>query len=484
MAIHIRHRREALLRMRRRLITTAAALALFCVVAVAISLFCVRELHRETVASFRAVPYLPDIGEQRETEQSSSSSAPSAAAQETAPDIVVSDTSNDLSVDEVSLVDNTGDSGDDGGFSLDVGEGSASGLGSGNGSGSAGGKRGMGLDNDIQIVLALDASGSMDYLFREVSASMERMVSTLCRSRVNGRPASVNVAVVGYGAARSHGAPWKVMDFTTKTEALRRELGRVRCDGDNECCGAAIAFAVDRFEWNRRPNTRALKILILAGNEDFSQGSVDSRAAIAALREEGIILNTIYCGKSTNENTAERAQWREAARLGGGVYTELELGNTAAQVQRDSALAEAGMLLRQMTMLPALPLGSPAEQEKRLADLEKLRKSLPSRNSEVPDWVAQHAPRLSLPDWDAAEQYRRMGEGCTLAALGGRGNLPEELRRLPEERLFERLAEVAAQRQTLLNKLKARDLSERDLGLKILRAVREQGRSRGIIMNL
>lgn len=488
MAIHIRHRREALLRMRRRLINLSLLLTLFCVATVAVALFCVRELHMKPDTSFVAVEYIAEPGTEQEPTRSSSSSssrATAAAATDASPDIIVATTPSSVSLDELSLFD--GESGEESGgesglsFNLGSGSGKGSGAGSGDGTGRGNGsKHGLGLNNDIQIVLALDASGSMDFLFKEVSASMERMVATLCRSRVGGRPASVNVGILAYGAARSNGAPWKLTDFTTRTDTLRRELSKVACDGSNECCGAAIAYAVNEFKWNRRPDTRALKVLIIAGNEDFYQGSIDARSAIAEMRDSGIILNVIHCGAPTSECE----QWKEAARLGGGMYMELNDEDTAARVQRDTLLADHGMLLRQMTMLPALPLGSPAEQEKRLAQWEKVKKSLPNKNSEVPEWVEKNAPWLALPAWDAAEQFRCLGEGATLAALGGRGNLPAELRKLPEAQALARLSELAAQRQELLNKLKAREQANPDLGLQILRAVREQGRSRGIIMKL
>lgn len=481
MAIHIRHRREALRKMRQRMLRLSLLLTLLCVLSVGVTLFCVRELHRAPVTSFLAVEYVPEVGEeQSQHRDSSSSSSASAAQMDTSPDIVVADTASGVSLDELSLLDgDNGADGGDSGLSFDLGAGGGSGSGAGSGTG-RGGRHGLGLNNDIQIVLALDASGSMDYLFKEVSESMERMVSTLCRSRVGGRPASVNVGIMAYGAARSNGAPWKLTPFTTKTDALRRELSKVKCDGNNECCGAAIAYAVNEFEWNRRPDTRALKVLIIAGNEDFYQGAVDPRAAIAELRDAGIILNTIHCGAPM----AESEQWQEAARLGGGVAMELGEQNTATRVKRENALADCGMLLRQMTMLPALPLGSPAEQEKRLAQWEKVKKALPAKNSEVPAWVEQNAPWLAFPAWDAAEQFRCLGEEADLAALGGRGNLPAELRKLPEAQVLARLAEVASQRQQLLNKLKACEKGAEDLGLQILRAVREQGRSRGIIIKL
>lgn len=491
MAIHIRHRREALIRMRQRLITLSLMLAFFVIFSGGVCLFCIRELHRVPVTSFRAVEYVPEVGKENDDtpEDSSSSSSSAVAADHNAsPEIIMADTATSVTLDEMNLFEGeSGEESGDSGLSFDLGKGKGQGHGSGTGAGSGsasgtgrGGRHGLGLNNDIQIVLVLDASGSMDFLFKEVSESMERMVTTLSRSRVGGRAASVNVGIVAYGAARGNGAPWKLSPFTTKINALRKELANVTCDGSNECCGAAIAYAVNEFKWNRRPDTRALKIIIIAGNEEFYQGGIDARTAIAEMQDEGIILNTIHCGG----NSYESPQWQEAARLGGGVFTELEEADTATRAKRDSLLADCGALLRQMTMLQPLPLGSPAEQERHLALWDKMKKALPGKNSDIPAWVEKNAPWLALPAWDAAEQFRCLGEEASLAALGGRGNLPAELRALPEAQIIARLGDAAAQRQDLLNKLRAREGSDRELGLKILRIVREQGRSKGIIMRL
>jgi hypothetical protein len=60
-----------------------------------------------------------------------------------------------------------------------------------------------------------------------------------------------------------------------------------------------------------------MKLLIIAGNESFAQGSVPYRKAIQKAKNNGIIVNTIFCG---NENRGRTLGWKEGAQLGEGKY--------------------------------------------------------------------------------------------------------------------------------------------------------------------
>lgn len=497
MAIHVRHRREILRRIRNRLIALALAVSLGVVFFGGVTLYLIVELRRATLASFDSIVYVSDeaaaLPSRKMPSQSSASAKRSGVSPEVAPSIIVAPAVDAVAVAEISPLEGD-DISDDafgeggglaGGFSLGLGDGLGRGGngrgigGGGNGTGGGGKHRGVGLNDDIQIVLALDASGSMDYLFKAVSASMERMVSTLCRSKVNGRRAHVNVAVLAYGSARDGGAPWKVMDFTTEVDSLRKEVAQVSCDGGYERCGEAIAFADDNFAWNRRANNKALKVLIVAGNEPFDQGDTDFREAIVELRRSDIILNTIYCGRPFNDAEG----WEEAAVLGGGVYTlQEELQNSGDE---EKTLEEYSNIVRKLVQLPVMPLGSPTEQQAHLQERAELLKTLPKKNEALQDWAAEegHA-ELKGYAWDAVELARRLGEDLTLERLGGRGNLPAELRGLPEETVLERLHDAAQERERLLVMLTGESSNSQDLCSRILRVIREQARTRGIDVKL
>lgn len=490
MAIHVRHKREALIRMRNRLLVFALSVSLLSLLVGAVSLYLSVEYWGGSVPSFESVVYVGDDTDAPQERKRPSQSAPSAkqvsVSAAVSPSVIAADAVADIAMNDMNLTDGLDFGADSiglaGGFSLDVGTGIGGGNGRGNGGGNGDGgggrgRHGAGLNNDIQIVLALDASGSMDALFTALSASMGRIVSTLQRSTINGRRASVNVGVVTYGAAQDNGKPQKLCDFTTKVDQLRRELDKVSCDGSEERCGEAIAFAEEHFPWNRRQGNQALKVLILAGNETIDQGDLDFRQAVARLRGSDIILNAVYCGPEGQETDL----WKEAARRGSGDYVQIDQIEESPQ-QDAAALNE---LIRRLATQPVWALGSPAEQEAHNKEYQKLIKGVPNKDDKLADWVREDGVWVTagLP-WDAAELVRRMGEDASLARLGGTGNLPASLRGRTEEEVLSILREAAQNRAQLLQELESQLNGAGDLCSQILRAIRSQARERGIEMKL
>lgn len=501
MAIHVRHRREVLRKIRNRLIATAAAVSFVSILASGITLYLVHEYRRITLPKFTAVPYIPDaamaqLERQDKPSHSSSSQKLSGMTPQIQPSVVVADTVSAVSVAELDVLDGSdfdageygasgglaGGLGDFGGLGDGAGNGHGSGAGEGDGRGAAARRRfGVGKNDDIQIVLALDASGSMDFLFREVSDSMGRMMAVLSKSKMNGRKARVNVGVVAYGAQKDNGMPWKVTDFTTAVEHLRREVAKVSCNGSEECCGAAISFAMTNFAWNRRENANALKVIIVAGNEPFDQGAVDYHALIPDLKASDIILNTVHtCSGYESEN--EKNSWREPAQLGGGVALTIQGAGTPESQQGTQDYVQA---VRALVAVPVMPLGGPAEQEMHRARHQRLVQSLPAKEADIAMWMTGDGSELLEGfAWDAVEICRRCGGTCTLADLGGRGNLPAELRGLHEEEALRRLQELAAQRAAAVQAVKEQLYTSADLCSQILRVLRQQARRHGIDMKL
>ena len=55
-----------------------------------------------------------------------------------------------------------------------------------------------------------------------------------------------------------------------------------------------IQAAIERLDWSSEPN--AYKAIFIAGNEPFTQGSVDYKEACKQAIESGVVVNTIHCG--------------------------------------------------------------------------------------------------------------------------------------------------------------------------------------------
>lgn len=354
------------------------------------------------------------------------------------------------------------------------GSGSGSGTGSGRGTGSGSGGSGKGYNDDIQVVLALDASGSMDQLFVAVADAINDVLTTLGNARLNGKKTKVNVGVVVYGQSKDDGKPFILSRFTTKVNKLAEEIRKTACDGSEEHCGAAIQLAVQRFPWNMRERDDMLKVIFICGNEPFNMGKVDYRTAIAQATAGNIIVNTVYCDEMEDE------EWQQAALLGNGQgltynFATKTMSEQEAAKQRRSALTE-------LSRMPLLPIGSPAEQ-KELLKQYKQPSAPPANAKALTRWISTNRELiLDGFEWDAAELCRRIGiDIFTLEHIGGRGNLPLSLRGKSDIEALQSIRTAARARAYQLARYKE---CTNEFAEQILETLQEQAHSKGIIIEL
>lgn len=481
MAIHVRSTRCAsrLWReLRRRLARLAAIVAILFILVNGVILYLIRVFSppppRASFEAWQEPPGGQDVGEVQESARSVSAATPmqvdvmpviiTMADALPLPEVVEVDFDDSEELTDDSSVDLGSDWGDAAGSS----GGGKGGQDSGGGRGSG---KGMGYNDDVQVVLALDASGSMDRLFQAVANSLEELLRTLGECRVNGQHARVNVGIVVYGHSLGDGVPYELTPFSLELEMMRDKVRSINCDGVYENCGEAIDFAVKNYPWNKRRRRQLLKVLFIAGNESFDQGSVNYRDALAAAQEQGIIVNTIHCGNPNPE-------WRSAARLGGGEGLTFAMDAVSPHAAHHTTTGE---LIAELYRMPILPIGSPAEQAA-IREEYANRPPLPDTNDEkaLRAWSKQHLVALLRGSRnDAVELCRQLGLRVSVADLGGRGNLPPELRGIQDEnQLVATVADLARKRQDIINKLRVRDNSS-FIG-KVLDTLIMQAAERGI----
>ena len=481
MAIHVRptnlvQRKVASLI--RRMLSIALGMAILCIIISALILY-ISKIYSEKPGTSSFVTYTPPAKQQDKTDKrpvktDNAVSEPSSSSAQPAP-IILADNSPFV-MDFPAEVDNVADgvAADDamgfgfGAFGDGLGEGE--GFGDGDGGGDGGGKR-AGYNDDIQVVLLLDASGSMQELFKAAANSMDQVLNVLSNAKLNGKKTKVNVGIVIYGQADKNGAPIKLSPFTTQVRKMRHRLEEVACDGANEECGAAIAFAVNNFPWNRRDRDDMLKVIFIAGNESFDQGNVDYRNAIAEANAQHIIVNTIHCGDPDTE-------WEEAAALGNGIGLTLDMDHASA---KEVSPEDLHRTLKGLHDCKPLPIGSPAVQLRHINMLNNAAAPPERDMAKMQKWVMENKRRILLGyDWDAIEIYRCTPQNeFSLSMLGGEGNLPVSLRGKSEEEILGFLSGEANRRTRLLELYKQQKASG-NLGDKILNVLQEQAQEKGI----
>jgi len=170
----------------------------------------------------------------------------------------------------------------------------------------------------VQLALLLDTSNSMDGLIDQARTRLWQIVKDLSRARQDGRHARIEVALFEYGnnsIAAESGYIRQVLPFSDDLDRLSAELFALRTNGGDEFCGTVISRAVTNLSWSNR--ARDLKLMFIAGNEPFTQGSVDFRDAIRRAVAQGIAVNTIFCGP---QDEGTRTGWKEGAMLADGTF--------------------------------------------------------------------------------------------------------------------------------------------------------------------
>ncbi|MEP7374481.1 MAG: vWA domain-containing protein [Chitinophagaceae bacterium] len=174
----------------------------------------------------------------------------------------------------------------------------------------------------IQAAILLDVSGSMNGLIEQAKALLWNMVTTLGKTQCsdNSSP-QVELALYEYGRATNDVAKGYVKQlspFTSDLDEISKILFSLNTNGSDEYCGQVIYTSIDELKWDASAGN--YKVIFIAGNEDFLQGSLHYTKACTKAKEKGVIVNTIYCG---DYKTGLAEHWNLAGECGNGSFTNI-----------------------------------------------------------------------------------------------------------------------------------------------------------------
>jgi hypothetical protein len=280
----------------------------------------------------------------------------------------------------------------------------------------------------VQIALLLDTSNSMDGLINQAKAQLWKVVNELATAKRDGQRPDLRIALYEYGNAglREEGH-WirQVSPFTDDLDRVSEQLFALTTNGGDEYCGAVIAKAVDELGWSTSPDD--LKLVFIAGNEPFTQGPIDARAAVKKAAARGISVNTIHCGPQA-EGVA--TGWKDGAVLADGTFLVIDHDRVAADVPapQDAELARLNDALN-ATYVPYGAHGAAMQQRQNAQDANA-KKLSPSSVSTRAQSKASALYKNS--GWDLVDAAR---DGKVKVEALDAAELPAELRKLgPAER--------------------------------------------------
>lgn len=197
----------------------------------------------------------------------------------------------------------------------------------------------------IQLAILLDTSNSMDGLIDQARTQLWRVVNEFGTAKKNGIAPELQVALYEYG---NDGLPAEgghirlVQPFTTDLDKISEELFALKTNGGQEYCGQVIAEALRGLHWSASPDD--LKVIFIAGNEEFTQGTVDYRTSCAKALTRGIIVNTIFCGERSQ---GLETKWGVGATMADGRFVAIDQNAQVAEIDapQDDEIAALGAKL-------------------------------------------------------------------------------------------------------------------------------------------
>jgi len=194
------------------------------------------------------------------------------------------------------------------------------------------------VPKNIDVVICLDVSNSMDGLIASAKVKLWDIVNDL--AKIKPTP-NLRVGLYSYG---NDGYDAKVgwvrkdLDLTTDLDMLYKKLNALTTNGGTEYVTRVCRDALKEQKWSKEKD--AMRVIFVCGNEPASQDPVVKLKDAANLAKEmDVVINPIFCGPLTDP---DHRDWKEYAQLCGGRFANIDQDKGAVVVKTpmDKELAE------------------------------------------------------------------------------------------------------------------------------------------------
>ncbi|NVK62933.1 MAG: VWA domain-containing protein [Flavobacteriales bacterium] len=177
-------------------------------------------------------------------------------------------------------------------------------------------------DKKVQVAILFDTSNSMDNLIDQAKSRIWNIVNEISELRFEGELPIMEFSLYEYGndgLDKKDNYLRQVLNFTSDLDDLSQKMFALRTNGGSEYCGAVIQKALDDLAWTN--NQDDLKMIYIAGNEEFDQGKIDYRKACTNAKSKSVYINSIFCG---DYNEGVRMKWFDGADCSGGDFFNID----------------------------------------------------------------------------------------------------------------------------------------------------------------
>jgi hypothetical protein len=305
---------------------------------------------------------------------------------------------------------------------------------------------------NVDLVLALDVSGSMSGLIESAKQRLWDVTNELAQARP---VPNLRVALLTYGspAYGSQSGYVKIdLPFTSDLDAVNERLFAFRTNGGDEYVARVIHTSLEALQWSDESD--ALKMIFVAGNESAEQDPrITVEHAVDAAAARGVVVNAIYCGP---DGDGIASTWQRVAYGTNGVYAYIDQNRAAVALVAtplDEALAELSNELN----ATYVPFGGQGQQGRQRL-LEQDRNASSMSPQAAASRAVTKAGALYRVDWDLVEA---VNDGTTLADVAVE-DLPAEMQSMSAPERAQYVAAKAEQRAALESEIAAISAERRD----------------------
>ncbi len=188
-----------------------------------------------------------------------------------------------------------------------------------------------GIRPAVDVAILLDTSNSMDGLINQAKSQLWTIIEEFQTAKKNGKTPNLRVSVFEYGNSglpASEGYIRQVVQLTDDLDMVSKALFALKTNGGDEYCGKVIEEALKRLDWSDDSNS--YKAIFIAGNEPFTQGSVDPSDACRKAISQGIVVNTIHCG---DYNAGVSGNWNLGEKVAEGSFLNINQDRAVVQIK-------------------------------------------------------------------------------------------------------------------------------------------------------
>lgn len=300
----------------------------------------------------------------------------------------------------------------------------------------------------IQIAILLDTSSSMDGLIDQAKTNLWKIVNETARAKRAGKAPLLEVAVYEYGndsIPAGEGYIRMVTPLTGDLDLVSEKLFSLKTNGGSEYCGQVIQAATASLSWSTRNDI--YKVIYIAGNEPFSQGTVSYQAACKGAVKKGIIVNTIFCG---GKSDSDAAGWKDGAALADGSCMSIDQNIRTADIvaPQDKEI----LSLNESLNKTYIGFGSAGSSRKEMQAEQDSNSKKMANEAAVQRTLAKSAVSYSNSGWDLVDAQKK--DAGVVDALKD-DELPSEMKGMTKAEQKSYIDKKSKEREVIRSKIKA-----------------------------